>query len=101
MHLDRGPLEMGVRTGNWAAAKVAVLLIAIAGTSCSPRQPGQAYILAWADYVNGNLREAAEESHRESVRWQTASTLPWHWKFRLLEAEALWAQSKKKEAERL
>ncbi len=67
-----------------------------AALSCA--RPQRDYDRAWSAYIRGDLVEAAAQSSRGERRWAGEPASPWYWKFRLLRAEILTAQSKESEA---
>src|ERR1035437_9239622 len=91
---------MASRTGVRAATKFAAL-IALSVTACTHRRAEEAYRDALAAYARGDLRQAAETARRNSDRMRGGPDVVSFWKFRLLEAEALTAQSRNREAETL
>jgi CHAT domain-containing protein len=79
----------------------AALLIAVSIASCSRSEsPEAAYGRARSSFIAGNLDEAASYASSNAARWRNPDS-PWFWKFRLLEAEALTAESKIKDLEKL
>jgi CHAT domain-containing protein len=79
----------------------AALLIAVAIASCSRSgSPDAAYRRAQSLFIGGRLDEAAAYASGNAARWRNPDD-PWFWKFRLLEAEALAAESKNKDLEKL
>jgi CHAT domain-containing protein len=87
---------------NSVGVNSAALLIAVSLSSCSRSEsPEAAYRHAQSAYIAGNLEEAATYAASNSARWKHDPNSPWFWKFRLLEAEVLAAESKDKEAEKL
>jgi CHAT domain-containing protein len=86
----------------WSERKLALVLIAISATHCTfTHSPDEAYRHAWSLYVSGDLPAAARELAPEVNRRRRDADSPWHWKFRLLDAEVLLAQGKRQEAEAL
>jgi len=80
----------------------AALLIALSLASCSRFEPPEtAYRRAQSSYIGGNLDETVIAASGSAARWKDTPTSPWFWKFRLLEAEALTAESKTKESGKL
>jgi CHAT domain-containing protein len=80
----------------------AALLVAFAIASCSRfESPEAAYRRAQASFVAARLDEAASYASSSAARWSHHPDSPWFWKFRLLEAEALTAESKNKDSEKL
>jgi CHAT domain-containing protein len=87
---------------NSIGVSSAALLIAVSIASCSRfGSPGAAYRRAQSSFVGGNLDEAAAYASSNADRWRNNPDSPWFWKFRLLEAEALAAESKNKDLEKL
>src|SRR5438552_12688981 len=81
------------------SARKTAILLAVFTTYCSRTQgPEVLYRHAWATYLSGDLPRAVEEASRNAARWRKEPSSPWYWNFRLLEAEALTAQSRMKEA---
>jgi CHAT domain-containing protein len=67
----------------------------MASFGCSEAgRASQAYDHARAAYIRGDLAEAAREAGDLAKRWEKSPDSPWHWKFRLLAAEILTAQSR-------
>jgi CHAT domain-containing protein len=86
----------GIRVNSTA------LLIAISIASCSRfESPDAAYRRAQSLFIGGSLDEAAAYASSNAARWSGNPNSPWYWKFRLLEAEALAAESKNKDLEKL
>jgi len=87
---------------NRVGVKSAALLIAVSIASCSRSEsPEAAYRRAQSAYIAGNLEEAASYAASNAARWKYDPNSPWFWKFRLLEAEVLAAESKNKDSEKL
>src|SRR5437764_5343719 len=53
--------------------------------------PGVVYQRVWATFLSGDLARAAFDAGIQSS--QRRSDIAWHWRFRLLQAEALLAQT--------
>jgi CHAT domain-containing protein len=68
-------------------------------SACSRHGPAQAYDQALSAYIAGDLARAVSESSENAEHLQGDRF--WHWKFRLLEAEALTVQSRNRDAEKL
>jgi CHAT domain-containing protein len=80
----------------------ATVFVAVSITSCSRLgSPEAVYLRAQSAYIAGNLEEAAATASGGAAHWSGDPKSPWYWKFRLLNAEVLNAQSKTKEAENL
>src|SRR3984957_6816095 len=78
------------------------LLIAVSIASFSRfESPETAYHRTQSSFIAGNLEEAAAYASSNAARWSNDRNSPWFWKFRLLDAEALYAESKRKDAEKL
>lgn len=73
--------------------------LAIFLTSCNANSPELTYGTVWKLYTSGALQDAAAAASEESQKFKHDSR--WHWEFRLLNAEALLAQSKVREASAL
>src|SRR4051794_9674258 len=85
------------RTVSLRAAKSAVCALAFLTISCS-RTPAE-YDRVWSLYTQGDLAHAGTEASRQMDRLARDRNSPWYWRFRLLAAEALTAQSRISEAE--
>jgi CHAT domain-containing protein/tetratricopeptide (TPR) repeat protein len=80
----------------------AALLLAFSIVSCSRfESPEAAYRRAQSLFIGGNLDQAAAYASSNAGRWRSNPDSPWFWKFRLLEAEALAAESRNKDSEKL
>jgi CHAT domain-containing protein len=67
--------------------------------SCShTKSPDAAYSQARRAFLNGDLKRAVTDASAGAARWKNDANSPWFWKFRLLQAEALTAESKSKDA---
>jgi len=87
---------------NSVRVNSAALLIAVSIASCSRfESPEVAYRHAQSSFIAANLDEAASYAASNAARWKNNPNSPWLWKFRLLEAEALAAESKNKDLEKL
>jgi CHAT domain-containing protein len=86
---------------NRVRVNSAALLIAISIASCSRfASPDAAFRRAQSSFIAGRLDEAVSYAAANAGRWNNPNS-PWFWKFRLLEAEALAAESKNKDLEKL
>jgi CHAT domain-containing protein len=87
---------------NSVRVNSAALLIAVSIASCSRfESPEAAYRRAQSSFTAGHLDEAASYASSNAARLRNSPNSPWFWKFRLLEAEALAAESKNKDLEKL
>lgn len=87
---------------NSVGVNAAALLIAISIASCSRfESPETAYRRAQSSFIAARLDEAASYAASGAARFSKDPNSPWFWKFRLLEAEALAAESKNKDLEKL
>jgi CHAT domain-containing protein len=80
----------------------AALFLAVSIASCSRfESPEAAYRRAQSSFIAGKLDEAASSAASNAAHFRNNPNSPWFWKFRLLEAEALAAESKNKDLEKL
>ncbi len=92
-------LGVARQTGRLLPARSAVVLIAVLGASCWRSEPPDvAYGRARGAYLSGDLDKAIAYASAGGARWKGDPTSPWFWKFRLVKAEALSAESKNREA---
>src|SRR5947209_1416913 len=84
------------------AAHYAFLLLCILSAGCSRfESPDAAYQRARSAYMNGDLSRASALASASAARYRSEPSSPWFWRFRLLQAEALTAQNKIKDANAL
>src|SRR5262245_2867532 len=81
-----------------SARDVAAILIGVFLAACSRSRPDADYHHTLATYLSGDLPRAVEQAARNAARWRKHPDSPWFWGFRLLQAEALTAQSRNQEA---
>jgi CHAT domain-containing protein/tetratricopeptide (TPR) repeat protein len=88
-------------TGRWAR-RAAVILLAVWAAACSlTERPEAAYSKARTAFLSGDLDRAIADANAGAARWKDDRNPAWFWKFRLLQAEALTAQFKNKDAAEL
>jgi CHAT domain-containing protein/Flp pilus assembly protein TadD len=67
--------------------------------SCSHTlSPDAEYGQARRAFLGGDLNRAVAEASAGAAHWKSDANSPWYWKFRLLQAEALIAETKNKDA---
>lgn len=91
--MDPAALAKASRTAKRATSAAIILLLAAA---CSRPSVDRAYDLAWKAYLRGELANAAAEAEAQAARQDPLTSA--HWKFRLLQAEALTGLARNNEA---
>lgn len=90
---------MARQTDTSSRVRSAAILVVFLAASCSRTEsPDVAYGRARGTYLSGELDKAIAYASASGARWKGDQTSPWFWRFRLLQAEALSAESRSKEA---
>ena len=78
------------------------LVLLLAAGSCEQADGAAgAYDRIVSDLERGNLQQAEQLVQESGQRWSDSAKSPWHWRFRLLNAEVLIARGKAADARRL
>jgi CHAT domain-containing protein/tetratricopeptide (TPR) repeat protein len=102
MREEADRLVAASQTGRWARARRAVILVAVLAASCSRTgSPDAAYAQSRRAFLSGDLDTAIALASAGAARFKSDRNSPWFWKFRLLQAEALSAEYRNKEAAEL